>query len=100
MVLDRTRPLCKLQNFKTGEAKSIALGINDIANLSTAAIVGEHHLYFLYPKLSGYDRTKTLLERRFKDDPFVWRRHALHDGLTQSPRTVDDNCVAKTAFGV
>ena len=100
VVFDRACPLRKLQHFESRKAKSVPLRLDDIADLRAGPVVGEHHLDFFHAKLSRDDRTKSFLEGRLENDPFVRCRHALNDGFAESPRTVDHDRLAKTAFGI
>ena len=61
MVFDGASPFGKLQNLESGQAETVSLRFDHIADLRTGAVVREHHFHFLNAKLSRNNRPETQL---------------------------------------
>ena len=85
VVLDQASPARQLQHLIIAEHKPAALRFDHFARARALAIQTVNHLHFFAAEPAADDRAGAGFQGGLEDDPFVRRRHALHDCFAQSP---------------
>ena len=103
IIFNLDSPLGQLEHLLIGNRKTLALGRFDPNALAAATPSGHrriNHFDIFTAQIVSDDCRFAFFQQRFENDKLVRRHRTLDHHLAQTVRTVDNQNLAKTGFGV
>src|SRR3989344_5234691 len=103
VLFDEYGRFCELDNLFVIEDETAPVFLfilDDLQRLFVSAAFGVDHLDIFFAAAFADDRHGCLPKHFLRDEEFIGYHLPLHEQFAQSPRTRDENDVAKTRFGI